>query len=66
MVLRLAGLFAMDAFGGGFVVQSFVAYWFFLRYHVQPAALGGIFFGANMFAGISALVASPMARRMAW
>jgi hypothetical protein len=63
VVLRLAGLFAMDAFGGGFVVQSFVAYWFYLRFHVEPAALGGIFFGANMFAGISALVASPMARR---
>jgi MFS family permease len=64
VVLRLAGLFAMDAFGGGFVVQSFVAYWFYLRFHVEPAALGGIFFGANMFAGISALVAAPMARRI--
>lgn len=64
IVLKLAGLFALDAFGGGFVVQSFVAYWFYLRFHVQPATLGGIFFGANVFAGISALLASRIARRI--
>jgi len=44
-------------FGGGFVVQSFAAYWFYLRFGVKPATLGGIFFGANIFAGLSALVA---------
>ncbi len=63
VVLRLAGLFALDAFGGGFVVQSFAAYWFYLRFGVKPAALGGIFFGANIFAGISALLASRLASR---
>jgi MFS family permease len=63
-VLKLASLFALDSFGGGFVVQSFVAYWFHLRFHVEPAALGGIFFGANVFAGISALLASRLARRI--
>src|SRR5205823_11464380 len=36
VVLRLAGLFALDAFGGGFVVQSFAAYWFYLRFGVNP------------------------------
>ena len=50
VVLRLAGLFALDAFGGCFVVQSFAAYWFYLRFGVNPATLGGIFFGANVFA----------------
>jgi MFS family permease len=63
VVFRLAGLFALDAFGGGFVVQSFAAYWFYLRYGVAPATLGGIFFGANVFAGFSALVASRLAAR---
>jgi MFS family permease len=62
-VLQLAGLFALDAFAGGFVVQSFAAYWFYLRFGVNPAALGGIFFGANVLAGFSALVASRLARR---
>jgi len=63
VVLKLTGLFALDAFGGGFVIQSFVAYWFYLRFGVNPATLGGIFFGANIFAGISALVASRLAAR---
>jgi MFS family permease len=63
VVLRLAGLFALDAFGGGFVVQSLAAYWFYLRFGVNPATLGGIFFGANLFAGLSALVASRLASR---
>jgi MFS family permease len=63
IVLRLSGLFALDAFGGAFVVQSFAAYWFYLRFGVKPAALGGIFFGANLFAGLSALMASRLAAR---
>jgi len=63
VVLRLAGLFAIDAFGGGFVVQSFAAYWFYLRFGVAPATLGGIFFGANVFAGISGLAAARIAAR---
>ena len=63
VVLRLSGLFALDAFGGGFVVQSFAAYWFYLRFGVNPATLGGIFFGANIFGGISALAASRLASR---
>jgi hypothetical protein len=54
VVLKLSGLFALDSFAGGFVVQSFAAYWFYLRFGVQPAALGAIFFWANVFAGISA------------
>ena len=63
VVLRLSGLFALDAFGGGFVVQSFAAYWFYLRFGVHPATLGGIFFGANILGGISALAASRLASR---
>jgi len=63
-VLKLSSLFALDAFGGGFVVQSFAAYWFHLRYGINAAALGGVFFGANLFAGISALLASRLAARL--
>jgi MFS family permease len=63
VVLKLSGLFAVDAFAGGFVVQGFAAYWFYLRFRVNPATLGGIFFGANLLAGVSALLASRLARR---
>ena len=63
-VLRLSGLFALDAFGGGFVIQGLLAYWFHLRFAVEPAALGGIFFGANLLAGASALFADRIAARI--
>src|SRR6266849_3808326 len=53
VVLKLSSLFALDSFAGGFVVQSFAAYWFYLRFGVRPAALGAIFFWANIFAGIT-------------
>jgi MFS family permease len=64
VVLKLSSLFALDSFAGGFVVQSFAAYWFYLRFGVEPATLGAIFFWANVFAGFSALVASRLAARV--
>jgi MFS family permease len=62
--MKLSGLFAIDSFAGAFVVQSFAAYWFYLRFGVNPATLGAIFFWANVFAGISALLASRLASRI--
>ena len=44
-------------------VRASLAYWFHLHYGVEPAVLGSIFFGANVLAGISALLASRMAAR---
>ena len=63
VVGELSALFALDAFGGGFVVQSVVALWFGLRWEVEPAVLGAIFFGANALAGLSGLVAARLAAR---
>lgn len=63
VVLRLSALFALDAFGGGFILQSIVAYWFHIRFQVDPAVLGMIFFVANLFAAASALGAAALARR---
>jgi MFS family permease len=63
VVVKLSSLFALDSFAGGFVVQSFAAYWFYLRFGVNPATLGVIFFWANIFAGISALLAARLAAR---
>ncbi|HEX7136615.1 MAG TPA: MFS transporter [Vicinamibacterales bacterium] len=63
VVAKLAALFTLDAFAGGFVIQSFAAYWFYLRFNVSPATLGSIFFWANVFAGLSALLASRLASR---
>jgi predicted MFS family arabinose efflux permease len=64
VVFKLSSLFAMDAFAGGLVVQSMVAYWFNMKFGVQPAMLGVIFFAANILAGISALSAAWIAKRI--
>jgi predicted MFS family arabinose efflux permease len=64
IVARLSALFALDAFGGGFIPQSLMAYWFHLRYGVEPAVLGGIFFSANLLAAVSSLSASRIAARI--
>ena len=64
IVLRLSALFALDSFGGGFVVQSIVAYWFYTRFGLRPAIIGSIFFGANLLAGFSGLVAARIAGRI--
>ncbi len=64
IVARLSALFALDAFAGGFVPQSLMAYWFHLRFGVEPAVLGGVFFGANLLAAVSSLSAARIAARI--
>jgi MFS family permease len=64
IVAKLSALFALDAFAGGFIVQSLVAYWFYLRYETDISTLGGIFFGANLLSALSFLAAPPLARRI--
>ena len=65
VVLGLSALFALDAFAGGFVIQAAVVKWFQLRFpEVNDATLGGVFGGANVLAGFSALAATAVARRV--
>jgi MFS family permease len=64
IVLRLSALFSLDAFAGGFVVQSLMALFFHLRFGVPLAALGALFFGANLLAALSYLAVAPLARRI--
>lgn len=64
IVLKLSSFFALDAFAGGLIVQSLIAYWFYVKFGVEPALLGSIFFGANIFAGLSALLAARIAARV--
>ena len=63
VILKLSSLFALDAFAGGLIVQSMIAYWFHVKYGIDSGLLGSIFFGANVLAGISALLAVPMAKK---
>ena len=64
VVVKLSMLFSLDAFAGGFVLQSFMAYWFHIRFGADEAMLGSIFFGANLLAGVSALLAVPLAKKI--
>ncbi len=63
-VARLSALFALDAFGGGLVVQSLIAFWFSVRFGSDPAFIGGVLFAANILAGLSALAAASIAKRI--
>jgi MFS family permease len=64
VVFHLSALFALDAFAGGLIVQSMMAYWFHVRFGVEAGIIGSIFFGANLLAGVSALLAGSLAKRI--
>src|SRR5438105_3501304 len=63
VVLRLSALFALDAFAGGFVMDSFLADWLHLRFGANVGVIGAILSGANLLAGFSALYAARLAAR---
>lgn len=63
-VAKLSGLFALDALGGGFVVQSMVAYWFALHFQVGGELLGPIFLGVNLMKAVSYPLAVRLAGRI--
>src|SRR5258708_11659656 len=63
VVRRMAGLFAVDAAGGGLVTTGFLSYYFAGRYHVPVAALGWLFFAVSVVQAVSVAVAPLLARR---
>lgn len=63
VVLKLSALFALDAFAGGLIVQSMFALWLHTRFGVETGVIGSVFFGANILAGISALLSANIAAR---
>lgn len=62
-IFWLAGLQSLDAFGGGFVVQALIAHWFMMRYGVDTAFVGTVFFWANIFAACSFFAAPSISKR---
>jgi len=64
VVFKLSALFALDAFAGGLILQSMMAYWFHVKFGIESGLLGSIFFGANILAGISALLAVPLSKKI--
>lgn len=60
IVTKLSMLFVIDAFAGGFVMQTIIVYWFHVRWDMNPEMLGSLMSVANVLAGLSALVAAPL------
>lgn len=63
VVRRLAGLFAVDAAGGGLVTTGFLSYYFAEQYHVSVVALGWLFFAVSVVQTVSVALAPLLARR---
>ncbi len=63
-IRKLAGLQALDAFGGGFVVQSLLTCWFYQRYHVDATFIGPVYFGCNVIAAFSFALAPIFVKRI--
>ncbi|MGE0452132.1 MAG: MFS transporter [Vicinamibacteria bacterium] len=63
-VFELAGLQAVDALAGGFIIQALLAYWFRLRFGASPQAIGALFFGTSLLSAVSFLAASRIAERV--
>ncbi|MDQ3811556.1 MAG: MFS transporter [Chloroflexota bacterium] len=63
IVARLALLFGLDAFAGALVVQSLLAYWFYVRWGLAPAELAVLFFWVNLVSGLSFLATPLLAQR---
>jgi MFS family permease len=64
IVLKLAALFSVDAFAGGFVVQSILALWLFERFDMSLSAAGVFFFWSGVLSAFSFPVAAWLSRRI--
>jgi MFS family permease len=64
IVLRLAALFSVDSFGGGFIVQSLLVLWLFRRFQLDAGATAAVFFAAGVLSGFSQLVSPWVATRV--
>jgi predicted MFS family arabinose efflux permease len=63
-ILQLSSLFALDAFGGGFITQAFVAYWLHFRFGAGPEEVGVVFFVSGLLQAASSVVAARLAARV--
>lgn len=66
VVVRLAVLFSLDSFGGGFVPQSLLVLWLWLRFDLPVATTGAIFFAAGLLSAASQLLSARIAARIGY
>jgi MFS family permease len=63
-VWKLAGLFSIDSFAGGFIINALLALWLFERFEMSLTAAGAFFFWTGLLSAVSQLAAAPLARRI--
>ena len=69
---RLAALFSMDAFGGGFMVRSYMSFWLVSKFGLDLGSIAAVFFAGQLLNAVSVMLAAPVAGRiglintMAW
>ncbi len=63
LLRRLAALFALDSFAGGFALQSLVAYWLHTRFALSLVELGQVFFAVQLLTAVSQLLAARLGAR---
>ena len=64
VVWKLAGLFSIDSFAGGFLINAMLALWLFERFDLSLTAAGVFFFWTGLLSAVSQLAAAPLARRI--
>lgn len=64
IVAKISALFSLDAFGGGFLTDALVAYWFFRRFGIGEQDLGIVFFAVHILNACSNLGAAWLARHI--
>jgi MFS family permease len=71
-MIRLAALFSMDAFGGGFMVRSYMSFWLVSKFGLDLSSIAAVFFAGQLLNAVSVMLAAPVAARiglintMAW
>lgn len=63
-VAKLSVLFSIDAFGGGFVIQSVLSLWFQTKYNASLSDAGAILFVAQLITAASFLIAGRLAKKI--
>lgn len=64
IIWKMSSLFAVDSFGGGFVIQSIVSFWFYTKFGADLSSLSYIFAVAGVLTAISYIASSKIASKI--
>ena len=64
IITKMSSLFALDSFGGGFVIQSIVSYWFYTRFGAELSTLSYVFAIAGVLTAISFMASTKIASKI--